>query len=184
MQKTVLTVDEALKMEKPTDHFLIGLEDNVYGVRFKGFKMRDLQTGEVFHEYYPENKDELDYFADHILDYTFSNELIQNERNLGTTLKLCVGNQLVKELVLLERHYIGGKLMANFHFKFPLFMPNSQNSIEFIYNVPKLPPEILEAMKNKEDVHAQSDTFVFVSGVLCVHRRAIYNYVDKSKIGQ
>ena len=176
-----LTLEEALKMEKPTDDFIIKLEDNVPGVRFNGFKLRDMETGEVYHEYYPEDVYELDYFADHVLDYKFSNKLIKNEKHLGTTLKLCVGNQLVKDLVLLERHYIDGKLAASFNFKFPLFMPNSQNSIEFIYNIPKLAPEVIEKMSKGEDVHAKSDTFIFVEGKLVVHRRAEYVYYDDSE---
>lgn len=180
MEKT-LTLEQALKMEKPTDNFIIKLEDNTPGVRFNGFKLRDMETGEIYHEYYPEDKYELDYFADHILDYKFSNKLIKNQKNLGTKLNLCVGEQVVKDLVLLERHYIGGKLAANFNFKFPVFMPNSQNSIEFIYNIPKLPEDVLKKMERKEDVEAKSDTFVFVQGKLVVHRRAKYIYYDDSE---
>ena len=54
-------------MEKATDHFLVKLEDNVYGVRFNGFKLRDIKTDKVYHEYYPANPFELDYFADQII---------------------------------------------------------------------------------------------------------------------
>lgn len=178
MESTVLTLEDALKMEKPTDRFLIKLEDNKPGVRFNGFKLRDMETQEVYHEYYPDDVYELDFFADHILDYKFPNKLIKNQKNLGTKLNLCVGNNIVKDLVLLERHYIGDKLVANFHFKFPIFMPNSQNTIEFIYNIPKLPADVIGKMERKEDVEAKSDTFVFVEGKLVVHRRAVYCYYD------
>lgn len=181
MEGKSLTLEDALKMEKPTDNFLIKLEDNTPGVRFNGFKLRDMQTQEIYHEYYPEDVYELDYFADHELDYKFPNKLIKSEKNLGTTLILVVGNQVVKNLVLLERHYIDGKLAANFQYKFPIFMPNSQNSIEFIYNIPKLSPEVQAKMAKKEDVEAKSDTFVFVEGKLVVHRRAKYVYYDDSE---
>ena len=176
-----LTLEDAMKMEKPTEDFLIKLEDNIPGVRFNGFKLRDTESGKVIHEYYPEDIYELDYFADHILDYHFSNEMLKNEKHFGTTLNLCVGNQLVKDLVLLERHYINGKLAANFIFKFPIFMPNSQNSIEFIYNIPKMSQEVEEKMTKGEDVEAKSDTFIFVEGKLVVHRRAKYVYYDEKK---
>ncbi len=170
-----LTIEDALKMEKPTDNFIITLADNTPGVRFNGFKLRDLGTGEVYHEYYPQNIYELDYFADHELEYEFQNKIIRT-KTIGTTLQLVVGNQVVKNLVLIERHYIDGKLAANYHFKFPLFMPNSQNSIEFIYNVPKLPDDVVKRMDNGESINARSDTFIFVEGKLCVHRRAKYIY--------
>ena len=55
-------------------------------------------------------------------------------------------------------------------------MPNSQNSIEFIYNIPKLADDVVKKIENKEDVNAKSDTFIFVEGKLVVHRRARYVY--------
>ena len=173
-----LTEEQALKMEKATDHFLIKLEDNIYGVRFNGFKLRDIKTGRVFHEYYPADPYELDYFADHMLDYPFPNEILKGQKHLGTSLNLVVGDKMVKDLVLLERHYIGGKLAANFRFTFPAFIPKSSNDVEFIYAIPKLSPEVQEKLKKGEDVHAESDTFVFVDGKLNVHRRAKYTYYD------
>ena len=172
------TEEQALKMDKPADKFLIELKDNVYGIRFNGFKLRDIQTEKVYHEYYPKDPYELDYFADHILDYPFPNDILKGQKHLGTFLKLVVGDQVVKNLVLLERHYIGGKLAANFRFHFPLFIPKSENTVEFIYDVPKLAPEVEEQLKKGEDIHAASDTFVFVDGKLNVHRRAKYTYYE------
>ena len=72
-------------------------------------------------------------------------------------------------MVLLERHYIGLKLTANFRFVFPVFIPKSSNDVELIYSIPKLSPEIEEKIKKGEDLHAESDTFVFVNGKLNVH---------------
>ena len=171
-----LTIEQVLKMEKPTDHFILTIEDNTPGVRFNGFKLRNMETSEVYHEYYPNDIYELDYFADHELEYAFSNKLISKVKTIGSTLNLVVGNQVVKNLVLIERHYVEGKLAANYQFKFPLFMPNSQNSIEFIYNIPKLADDVVKKIENNNDVNARSDTFIFVEGKLVIHRRAKYVY--------
>ena len=176
-----ITLEEVLKMEKPTDHFFVELKDNVPGVRFNGFKLRNMDTEEIYHEYTPSNVYELDYFADHILDYRFPNKLIRNQQNIGSTLKLCVGNHLVKDLVLVERHYIDGKLAANFEFNFKLFIPNSENTIEFIYNVPKLDKSTYDKMDKGEDIHANSDTFIFAEGKLIIHRRAQYVYFSEKE---
>ena len=138
---TDFTEEQALKMDHALDHFLIKLEDNKFGIRFNGFRLRDLKTGKIFNEYYPKD-------------------------------------QLVKNLVLLERHYIEGKLAANFRFVFPAFIPKSSNDVEFICAIPKLSPEVQEKLKKGEDIHAESDTFVFVDGKLNVHRRAKYTYYD------
>ena len=35
------TEEQALKLEKPLDKFLVKLEDNTYGVKFNGFRLRD-----------------------------------------------------------------------------------------------------------------------------------------------
>lgn len=172
---STITLDEVLKMQEPTKEFLVKLEDNKPGVRFKGFKLRNMETGEVYHEYYPADVYELDYFADNELDYSFPNKILK-AKTLGSTLQLVVGNQVVKNLVLVERHYIDGKLAANYHFKFPLFMPNSQNSIEFIYNLPKFTDDVAKRMDKGESITAKSDTFIFVEGKLVVHRRAKYIY--------
>ena len=173
-----LTVAEMEAMKEPTREFLVKLEDNKPGVRFNGFKLRDTDTGEVFHEYYPQNIYELDYFADHELDYKFPTAILK-AKTLGSTLNLVVGNQVVKNVVLAERHYIDGKLAANYSFKFPVFMPNSKNSVEFIYTLPKFEQSVIDRMNKKEPIFAKSDTFVFVDGKLVVHRRAKYTYWDK-----
>ena len=73
-----LTLDKILEMQSPTEDFLVTLEDNKPGVRFNGFKLRDCETGEIYHEYYPENVYELDYFAENELDYTFPNKILNN----------------------------------------------------------------------------------------------------------
>ncbi len=175
------TEEQALKMEKASDHFLVKLEDNIYGVRFNGFQLRDIKTDKVYHEYYPADPYELDYFADHILDYPFPNDILKGQKELGTSLNLVVGDKFVKDLVLLERHYIEGKLAANFRFVFPAFIPKSENKIEFIYKIPKLSDEIEKKLEKGEEIYAKSDTFVFVEGKLIIHRRAQYTYYDSSK---
>ena len=174
------TEEKALKMTKAFDHFIIKLEDNIYGIRFNGFKLRDVQTDQVYHEYYPTNVLELDYFADHVMEYKFPNDLLKGQKHLGTSLNLVVGDKLVKNLVILERHYIEGKLSGNFRFAFPLFIPNSENKIEFIYEVPKLSSEIEQKLKFAEDIHAESDTFIFVEGKLIIHRRSKYLYFENA----
>ena len=94
------TEEEALKMEKPLDHFLVKLEDNIYGVKFNGFRLKDAESGKVFHEYYPKDEYELDYFADHMLDYPFPNDILKGQKHLGTKLNIViVEDKVVKNLL-------------------------------------------------------------------------------------
>ena len=176
------TEQQALQLEKPLDKFLVKLEDNTFGVKFNGFRLKDKQTDKVYHEYYPKDEYELDYFADHLLDYPFPNDILKGQKQLGTKLNIAiVGDKPVKNLVLLERHYIGGKLAANFRFPFAMFPPKSKNEVEFIYSIPKLSDEVEEKLKKGEDIHGASDTFVFVEGKLIIHRRAQYTYYEAGK---
>ena len=67
-------------------------------------------------------------------------------------------------------------LILDFNFLF--FIPKSENDVEFIYDIPKLSPEVEEKLEKGEDVHAESDTFVFVEEKLTVHRRDKYTYYE------
>lgn len=170
-----ISIDTVMNMTEPSTDFFVSLEDNIHGIRFKGFKLRDVQTGEVFHSFKAEDIYELDYFADHELNYVFPNQILR-AKNLGSNLTLVVGDNLVKDLTLIERHYIDDQLQANYKFEFPVFMPNSENNVEFMYPVPPLSKESEEKLARGEDVFARSDTFIFVEGKLVIHRRASYVY--------
>jgi len=171
------TVEEVLNMKKPCDRFLKKLEDNIYGIRFIGFKIRDIDNGDVFHDFKADNKFDLDYFADHELNYNFPQKIL-TVKTIGTNLTFVVGDKEVKNLDFIERHYIDNELVGNFVFKFPFFMPNTENNIEFIYSMPNLTENSKKRLKNKQDVIARSDTFVFVKGELIIHRMANYKYTN------
>jgi len=174
--ETLDTVDSIMNMQSPAEKFFVKLSDNTYGIRFKGFKLRDCDTNEVFHEYIASDIYELDYFADHLLEYKFPHKLLRS-KTLGSNLTLVVGNNLVQKLTLIERHYIDDKLVASFRNDYPLFMPNSENNVEFIYPVPQLDEANKKKLQQEEPIDAKSDTFIFVDGKMVIHRRAVYEYI-------
>jgi hypothetical protein len=173
--ETLITIDSVMNSTNPTEKFLVTLEDNTYGIRFKGFKLRDCDTNEIFHEYYASDIYELDYFADHILEYKFPQKILRS-KTLGSNLTLVVGNNIVQKLTLIERHYIDEQVVASYRSDYPMFMPNSENNVEFIYSVPTLSEESKKKLALEESIEAQSDTFIFVDGKLTIHRRATYEY--------
>lgn len=177
--ETVPNLDDIKKLTKPTKKFLVSLSDNTYGVRFIGFKIRDYDTGDVFHEFRSNNVYELDYFADHLLEYIFPMKILK-AKTIGTYLTFVVGGEKpVKNLDFVEKHYINGELMKSYEFNFPLFMPKSENNIEFIYPVPPLKDDLKTKVTKGENIDAFSDTFIFVEGKLIIHRRAEYMYSAK-----
>ena len=169
------TKSEILEMQKPSDKFYVKLEDNTYGIRFIGFKIRDCDKGTIFHEFRAESIYDLDVFANLELEYYFPQEILKT-KTIGTNLTFVVGDNQVKNLDFIERHYIYDTLVGNYTFNFPFFMPSSENNIEFIYNVPNLPQKAKDDITNGRDVPARSDTFIFVDGKLVIHRRAKYLY--------
>jgi len=42
---------------------------------------------------------------------------------------------------MVERHYFKGRVIRSYDFKFGFIIPNSNNSWEFIYDLPELSPE-------------------------------------------
>jgi len=172
-----IDINTVMNMTEPSSEFFVELSDNIYGIRFKGFKLRNYESGEIFHSFVASNIYELDYFAENELSYIFPVQILK-AKNLGSNLTLVVGDNLVKDLTLIERHYINDKLQANYKFEFPLFMPNSENNVEFMYPVPPLSKESQDMLDQGEDILAKSDTFIFVEGKLVIHRRAHYIYTS------
>ncbi len=172
-------INTVMEMTKPSSEFFVYLEDNVHGIRFKGFKLRNFETGEIFHQFTAQNIYELDYFADNELNYHFPSKILKS-KTLGSNLTLVMGDNLVKDLTLIERHYIDDQLQANYKFDFPVFMPNSENNIEFMYSVPSLSQKSQEMLEKGKDILAKSDTFIFVEGKMMIHRRANYVYSSDS----
>ena len=96
-------------------------------------------------------------------------------RTVGLTLNFGIGENPINELAMVERHYFRGKVIRSYDFKFGFVIPNSNNSWEFIYDLPELSEE---EMKEIVDApwEVKSDSFFFADGKLIIHNRAIYNY--------
>ncbi len=52
-----------------------------------------------------------------------------------------MGDNELKKLRMIERHYFRTKLLKSFDFDFGFCMPNSTNTCESIYEMPCLTPE-------------------------------------------
>jgi hypothetical protein len=100
---------------------------------------------------------------------------------------------------MIERHYFNDKLLKSYEFNFGFIIPNSQNSMEQIYELPNLDENqsllfllvfnlyfpilnfkiklflVSEIIANPN--MTKSDTFYFVDNVLIMHHKAEYSYV-------
>ena len=179
-----------------TPKFLCGLDANTYNIKFKKFKMRDLESDFVLFEVSDdspddsnnsiekkeeeEKKETINYEDEDILTsprsirYHLGPDFLEL-KDLGSSLTFSVGNQAVKDFLIIERHYFRDKLIKSFEFKFDFCIPNSVNTWEYIYTIPEIDPNIKKDMIN-QPWNTRSDSFYFVGDKLIMHNKAFYNY--------
>ena len=176
-----------------TDKFLCGFDANIYNIKFKKFKIRDIESDFVLFEVKDDSEDneanklsEEDikkieeqekkdiYKSPRMIRYHLGPDFL-DLKNLGSSLTFSVGDKAVKDFLMIERHYFNEKLIKSFEFKFDFCIPNSVNTWESIYTIPEIDPEVKKQMI-EEPWHTRSDSFYFVENKLIMHNKAIYNY--------
>ena len=176
-----------------TPKFLCGLDANTYNIKFKKFKMRDLESDFVLFEVSDDSPDEPNTEKkeeEKKEDKNFQDEDILTSprtiryhlgpdflelKDLGSSLTFSVGNQAVKDFLIIERHYFKDLLIKSFEFKFDFCIPNSINTWEYIYTIPDIDPQVKKEMI-AEPWTTRSDSFYFVGDKLIMHNKDFYNY--------
>ena len=176
-----------------TPKFLCGLDANTYNIKFKKFKMRDLESDFVLFEVSDDSPDDINtekkeeekkedknfqdediYTSPRTIRYHLGPDFLEL-KDLGSSLTFSVGNQPVKDFLIIERHYFKDLLIKSFEFKFDFCIPNSVNTWEYIYTIPEIDPKIKNEMI-EEPWETKSDSFYFVGEKLIMHNKALYNY--------
>ena len=180
--------EEVLTYAMPTDGYMCPLTANRYGIEFELFRVRDHETGQILFEVAKDpNQPPLDLaaippeFEDQVrcISYDFGSEFL-GLPTIGTELQFAVGNNELHQFRMIERHYFRDFLIKSFDFTFGFCIPNSVNTWEAIYDVPELPPELVEDMINNP-WETQSDSFYYVineEGIeeMVMHNKAKYAY--------
>ena len=180
-----ITPDVVRAYKAFTPKFLCGLDANIYDIKFKRFKVRDIESDFVLFDVSDdsddnkneenkenneskENKeeelkkieDEDIYKSPRMIRYHLGPDFL-DLKNLGSSLTFTVGNKPVKDFLMIERHYFNEKLIKSFEFKFDFCIPNSTNTWESIYVMPEIDPDLKKQMVS-EPWHTRSDSFYFV----------------------
>ena len=163
-----ITPDIVREYKEFTPKFLCGLDANTYNIKFKKFKMRDLESDFVLFEVSDdspddsnnsdekkeeEKKEKINYEDEDIftsprsIRYHLGPDFLEL-KDLGSSLTFSVGNQPVKDFLIIERHYFRDKLIKSFEFKFDFCIPNSVNTWEYIYTIPEIDSETKKEMIN------------------------------------
>ena len=190
-----ITPDIVREYKEFTPKFLCGLDANTYNIKFKKFKMRDLESDFVLFEVSDdspddsnnsdekkeeEKKEKINYEDEDIftsprsIRYHLGPDFLEL-KDLGSSLTFSVGNQPVKDFLIIERHYFKDLLIKSFEFKFDFCIPNSVNTWEYIYTIPDIDPQVKKDMIS-EAWTTRSDSFYFVGEKLIMHNKAFYNY--------
>ena len=190
-----ITPDIVREYKEFTPKFLCGLDANTYNIKFKKFKMRDLESDFVLFEVSDdspddsnnsnekkeeEKKEKINYEDEDIftsprsIRYHLGPDFLEL-KDLGSSLTFSVGNQPVKDFLIIERHYFKDLLIKSFEFKFDFCIPNSVNTWEYIYTIPDIDPQVKKEMI-AEPWATRSDSFYFVGDKLIMHNKAFYNY--------
>jgi len=105
--------------------------------------------------------------------YFFPAEIF-NAKHISNSISFKVGELKVKRMCIIENHYYKNKRIAQYSFDFPFCAPNSRNTWEYIYELPKLDEEIItELVKNGGKL--ESDTFFFVQEELILHNKSNFD---------
>ena len=186
LDKSQITPEYVRNLNGPSDRMFCKLKDNDK-VRFGQYKIRDYTSGmdlmhiteeqQIMADKHARQEEEdgnIDlntrtikyHFGPHFLDL----------QTLALSLEFFVeGEEPIKDLLLIERHYYGDKLLSAFEFQFPFCMPKSKNEWEFVYDLPKLASdEKQELIESPWETF--SDSYFFADGQLIVHNKACYSY--------
>jgi len=180
MKYTQIKPDHVLKFTKPTECYVCPLDANIYGIDFTSFKIRDLDSGKtIFHIANDPNasikniEPNLDDSV-RFIKYDLGAEFLKLKR-IGASLTFTVGNQEIPDFRMIERHYFKDKLIKSFDFKFGFCIPDSTNSWEIMYEIPKISSQ-LEKEMIRSPYATKSDSFYFVNDQLIMHNKAEYSY--------
>lgn len=185
-----VTPDVVREYKTFTDKFLCERSANIYDIKFRKFRMRDLDSGFVLFEVSDDGSGDADGAEATKPAEPQEPETIENSprtiryhlgpdflklRNLGSSLTFSVGSKPVKDLLMIERHYFRDILVKSFEFKFDFCIPNSTNTWESIYTIPEIDEKLMNDMISNP-WETRSDSFYFVEGKLIMHNKALYNY--------
>lgn len=186
-----ITPDIVRQYSAYTDKFLCDKAANIYQIKFRKFRVRDMDSDFVLFEVSDDSEevdaspsqeenqptpkeDEAAENNSRVIRYHLGPDFL-DLKNIGSSLTFSVGPKPVKNFLMIERHYYQNYLVKSFEFKFDFCIPNSTNTWESIYTIPDLDPKIKKEMIS-HPWETKSDSFYFVEDKLIMHNKALYNY--------
>ncbi|XP_005100457.1 protein unc-119 homolog B isoform X2 [Aplysia californica] len=188
LKKDIISPDDVLRLGRSTEKYLCPPEANVYGIDFTRFKLRDIESNQVLfevakppHSYELEENEEPDLpepeedpNSGRFVRYQFTPQFLKL-KTVGATVEFVVGDKPVNKFRMIEKHYFRDRVLKCFDFEFGFCIPHSRNTVEHIYEFPKLSDDMIEEMM-EHPYETRSDSFYFVEDRLIMHNKADYAY--------
>lgn len=183
LKQTTITPKDVLQLKRATKGYLCSNSENKYGIDFLSFCLRDMDSKTILFEVskrrcatVPHHTETATPQTNRYIQYQFDSNIL-NLRNIGASIEFSVGKHAIKDFLMIERHYFREKLLKSFEFNFGFVVPESVNSVEHIYDLPKLSTaEIKDIIANPYET--KSDSFYFVEGCLIMHNKAAYSFTN------
>ncbi|UJR21383.1 hypothetical protein I4U23_024475 [Adineta vaga] len=174
-----ITVNDILRLRKPTNNYLTETDENAYKIDFVHFRIRDMKTNTILFEVERprddgETENAIELTAGRFVQYHFSSSFLKL-RQVGALVDFTVGDREVKSFRMIERHYFRDQLIKSFDFDFGFCPPNTRNSIEHIYEMPEFSSKQIKEMIEHPN-ETKSDSFYFVDNQLIMHKKATYAF--------
>ncbi|KAG5451803.1 Protein unc-119 A [Clonorchis sinensis] len=182
VEKRTIKLSDVIHLKQPTEGYLCPTNKNDYDIQFLSFCLRDLDSNStLFSVSRPTatscsftDTGTLDQDVGRCVRYHFSPDFLRL-KTVGAMVEFSVGDNPIEEFRMIENHYFRKKLLKSFDFNFGFIIPNSSNTVEHIYELPKLSNKEIKDMVSSP-YETQSDSFYFVNGVLVMHNKAYYAY--------
>lgn len=174
--------DAVLQYTGPTPGYCCALTDNVYGIEFESYEIRDTEQGTVIFQV--AGSPPIDYsqippeYEDQVRCASFDfGVAFLDIPGITTQLTFSVGDNELPNFRQIERHYFRDTLLSSFDFEMAPrgCVPNSTKTVENHYERPVLDPEMKQQLI-ENPYETQSDTFYYVGDVMVMHRKTEYAY--------
>lgn len=184
LSKSKVCPDDVLRLTSATENYLCAVDQNVYGIEFTRFRIRDMDSDRVLFEIAkPDDEEAIELMdssdpnAGRFVRYCFSPGFLEL-KTIGATVEFVVGDNAVERFRMIERHYFRDHLLKSFDFDFGFCIPKSKNTCEHIYELPSLTKRQKQEMIDSP-FETKSDSFYFVNDQLIMHNKADYAYNEK-----
>jgi len=115
MESDLITPEYVQTLQEPTDQFLCKLSDNWAGLKFRGFKIRDMISNMTLVEVPEDLVEDDDIHEDddpskRLIKYHMGPDFLEL-KTIGLTMNFSIGPKPINKFEVIDRHYFRGRVV-------------------------------------------------------------------------